>query len=141
MRVAILGAVACLILPFGPAVRSQDDPRKRAELEWAREVVDDFFTAVGSRDAAGRANARSLLAEEQRVEFAEGGDGWRMWSGQKLEAITRSVILFDQDEAVFEGRMSYNGAPYTFKMRVVKAGPRGPWRIAYLRGKEQPKAR
>ena len=138
MRVASIVAVSlAVLLPSGPAL-AQEDPKKKAELKWAKELVSDFFSAAGG----GKSSlARELLTEGMREKMPIPSELWTPLIYSPTVTFTTEEILIDQDEAVFRGSLKHKDKEYTFVVRVVKGTDQRVWRICYVQAVEQKKSK
>jgi hypothetical protein len=137
MRLLLLFCLS--LMAFTAPLHADDDVKKKAEVNWARGVADDFLKALENQD---HANIQTLLTPEyaklltnldpQKREPADiviqKALYPRTWS------ITAEDISPDRDEAVFEGEFGYRDETKAkaFALRIVKGKEAGGWRICFL---------
>jgi hypothetical protein len=137
----VLGAVGCTGTNASAPSGSQaaaSDPKKDAELKWAREMAEDFLNDI----VAGKwNNAAALTSKSYHNERWGRGfnaikgemdgtlDGHK--PGQELTAwtIASQQIAPDQDEASFRGQLTGPQYAGEFTLRIIKQKDDGKWRV------------
>src|SRR5262245_23982890 len=108
LTACVLGMAAVLVTP-APAVPQDSDRKaqeeKRAKVQWAKDLLDDFFKAIDGRQPG--ANALALLGEDLRKEFSVDRPEFRMWQGNVKFTTGWGEVLDGQDEVVFKGLMKW----------------------------------
>jgi hypothetical protein len=126
----------CWLLVCTAVGVGETDPRKEAELKWAKEVATDFLNAGVQSHYQ---NAETLLTADYRKALKEGHvslavqfrdlilDGKaEFWS------INVAEMAPDKDEALFRGATRGKKGGATFALRVVKEKEGGKWRVAFF---------
>jgi hypothetical protein len=122
------------------------DPRKEAELKWAREVAENFLNDI----VAGKwDNAAAVTSRNYTTKFGTGfnavlgemdGSLEGHKKGQELTGwtISSQQIAPDLDETSFRGELKGHNRAGEFTLRVVKQKDNHKWRVEQFSFRPQP---
>jgi hypothetical protein len=118
------------------------DPKKAAELKWARDVAETFLhdvvggkwaEAATSTTAAYMRRDRSGTGSHSIMTTADGiSDGYKPGTALGPATISAEEIAPEADEASFKGKFNEPGRTGTFTLRVVKEKESGKWRVDHF---------
>jgi hypothetical protein len=138
--------LAVVLMATSLAHGGDEADNRKAEVEWAKDVVTDFLKAVKAEEFG---QARRLLTPELRREYNKDKIFLPAGAGIFLEPISWEFskdeiakIAPDKGEVVLRGmvyvRSGDKKAKGAFTIRVVKVKDTGLWRIDYLLVEEPP---
>jgi hypothetical protein len=139
---AALGAVGCgggnAPSAPGPQPAPAADPKKEAELKWAREIAENFLNDIVARkwENAAEATTKAFKANDRNGIYSlrpeiEGTDVKEPDGGVTAWTISTQEIAPDHDEASFRGTLTGPMRSGSFSLRVVKdKDDGGKWRVA-----------
>jgi outer membrane protein assembly factor BamE (lipoprotein component of BamABCDE complex) len=110
-----------------------EDPKKAADLKWARETAIDFLTAINSGKTAA---AASLLTDDFRKAGEKQSNflsrpqfGWPA-PDNFAPKITKEEMSPDGNEVSIRGTV--NDPRQSFTVRVIKEKDGGKWRVNFF---------